>query len=140
MARLKVTQDKYDFPSSKRCFRCGSLTHFVNKCNIPNGKTCRNCVKEGHFAAACESKPQKLPVNLLENESSSKEEYCFTINSSLAKARFTLNNALLVEFLINSGSSAKIINQDTFKKLESLMSLTLERSFVKIYPYGCVSV
>ena len=24
MARLKVTQDKYDFPSNKCCFRCGS--------------------------------------------------------------------------------------------------------------------
>ena len=42
-----------------------------------------------------------------------------------------------MEFLIDSGSSVNIINQDTFKKLECLMSLTLERSFVKIYPYGC---
>ena len=42
-----------------------------------------------------------------------------------------------MQFLIDSGSSVNIINQDTFKKLECLMSLTLERSFVKIYPYGC---
>ena len=48
-----------------------------------------------------------------------------------------LNNALPVGFLIDSGSSVNIINQDTFKKFESLMLLTLERSFVKIYPYGC---
>ena len=48
-----------------------------------------------------------------------------------------LNNALPVEFLIDSGSSVNIINQDTFKKLDSLVSLTLERSFVKIYLYGC---
>ena len=93
--------------------------------------------KVGHFAAACKSKPQNLAVNLLRNESSSDDEYCFTINSPLAKTTFTLNNALPVEFLIDSGSSVNIINRDTFEKLESLMSLTLERSCVKVYSYGC---
>ena len=93
--------------------------------------------KVGHFAAACKSKPQNFPVNLLRNESSSDDEYCFTINSPLAKTTFTLNNALPVEFLIDSGSSVNIINRDTFEKLEILMSLTLERSCVKVYPYSC---
>ena len=134
--RLKVTQDEYNFPSNKCCFRCGSSTHFEKKCNIAKEKTCRKCGKEGHFVAVSKSKPQKLRVNLLQNESSSDEEYCFTINSPLVKTTSTLNNALLVEFLLDSGSSVNIINQDTFKKSESLMSLTLERSFVKICPYG----
>ena len=137
MARLKVTQDKYDFPSHKCFFRCGSSTHLANKCNIAKGKTCRKCGKEGHFVAVCKSQPQNLSVNLLQNESSSNDKYCFTINSLLAKTTFTLNNALPVEFLIGSGSSFNLINRDTFKKLESLVSLTLERSFVKIYLYGC---
>ena len=57
--------------------------------------------------------------------------------SPLAKTTFTCNNSLPVEFLIDSGSSVNIINRDTFEKLESLMSLTLERSCVKVYPYGC---
>ena len=65
MARLKVTQDKYGFPSNKCCFRCGSSTHLPNKCNIAKGKTCQKCGKEGHFATVCKSKPQKLPVNFL---------------------------------------------------------------------------
>ena len=56
--------------------------------------------------------------------------------SPLAKTTFTCNNSLPVEFLIDSGSSVNIINRDTFEKLESLMSLTLERSCVKVYPYG----
>ena len=129
-------QNKYDFPSNTCCFRCGSSTHLANKCNIAKGKTCQKCGKEEHFAAGCKSKPQELPVNLLQNENSSDIEHCFTINSPLAKTTLTLNNALPVEFLIDSGSSVNIINQDTFEKLESLMSLTLERSFVKIYPYG----
>ena len=47
-----------------------------------------------------------------------------------------LNSALPVEFLIDSGSSVNMINQDTFRNLESLMSLTCGRSFVKFYPYG----
>ena len=42
-----------------------------------------------------------------------------------------------MEFLFDSGSSVNIINQDTFKKFESLISGILERSFFKIYPYGC---
>ena len=39
MSRLIVTQDKYDLPSNKSCFRCGSSTHLANKCNIEKGKT-----------------------------------------------------------------------------------------------------
>ena len=50
---------------------------------------------------------------------------------------FTLDNSLPLEFQFDSGSFINIINQNAFKKLQSLMSLTLERSFVKIYPYGC---
>ena len=61
--------------------------------------------------AVCKSKPQKLPVNLLQSESSPDEEYCFTTSKPLAKTTFTLNNALPVEFLIDSGSSVNIINQ-----------------------------
>ena len=65
MARLEVTQGKYDFPCNKCCFGCGSSTHLANKCNITKGKTCQKCGKEGHFAAVYISKPQNLPVNLL---------------------------------------------------------------------------
>ena len=42
------------------------------------------------FVAVCKLKPQKLPVNLLQNEISSDEEYCFSISSPLLKT--TLNN------------------------------------------------
>ena len=42
-----------------------------------------------------------------------------------------------MEFLIGSGSSVNIINRDIFEKLESLMSLTLERSCFIVYSYGC---
>ena len=114
MARLKVTQDKYDFPSNKCCFRCRSSTHLADKSNIAKGKNCQKCGKEGHFVAVCKSKPQNLPVNLSQNESSSDDEYCFTINSPLAKTAFTSNNTIPVEFLIDSGSSVNIINRNTF--------------------------
>ena len=36
MARLTVTQDKYDFPSNKCCFHFGSSTHLANKCKRKN--------------------------------------------------------------------------------------------------------
>ena len=44
---------------------------------------CQNCSKEGHYAAVCKSKAQKLPVHLLQNESSFDEDYCFTNDSPL---------------------------------------------------------
>ena len=109
MARLKVTQDKYDFASNKCCLRCGSSTQLANKCNIAKEKTGWKCAKVGHFAAVCKSKPQNLTVNLLRNENPSNDEYCFTIKSPLAKTTFTLNDALPVEFLIDNGSSVNIL-------------------------------
>ena len=51
MARLKLAQDKYDFPSNNCSFRCGSSTHLTNKCNIAKGKTRRKCGEVRHFAA-----------------------------------------------------------------------------------------
>ena len=137
MVRLKVTPDKYDFLSNKCCFHYGSSTRLANKCNITKEKTCQKCGKVEYFVAVCKPKPQNLPVNLLRNENPSDDVYYFTINSPLVKTTFSLNNTLPVEFLIDSGSSVNIINRDTFEKLESLMSLTLERSCVKVYPYGC---
>ena len=125
------------FILNKYCFRCGSSTHRANKCNIAKGKTCQKCWKVGYFAAVCKSKPQNLPVNLLQNENPSDDEYCFTINNQLAKTTFTLNNSLPVEFLTDSGNSVKIINQDTFEKLESLISVILDRSCAKVSPYSC---
>ena len=40
MVRLKVTQDKYDFPSNKCFFHCGSSIHFANKSKIAKGRSC----------------------------------------------------------------------------------------------------
>ena len=92
------------------------------------------------FCAVCKSKPQKLPFNLLQNESSSDEKYCFTINSPLARTIFTLNNALPVEFLIDIRCSVNIpvylLTKIHFKSQKAKCHWTLERSFVKIYPYG----
>ena len=107
------TGSKYDFPSNKCCFL-----------------SCLQC-----FSVACNAKSQKLPVNLLQNESN--EEHCFAMNNPLAKTTSTLNSALPIEFLIVSGSTVNIINQNTFHNLESLMSLIHERSFVNIYPCSC---
>ena len=65
-------------------------------------KNLSKCGEVGHLATVCKSKPQNLPVNLLQNENPSDDEYCFTINSPLAKTTFTLNNALPVEFPVGA--------------------------------------
>ena len=74
---------------------------------------------------------------MLQGESSSNEEYRFTINIPLAQTTLTLNNAFPVEILIDSGSSVKIINQDKLKKFESLMSLNLIRMVAKLLYRRC---
>ena len=129
MAKLNVVQDKYGFLSNK---------WFPSKnCTIAKGKTYPKCGKCEYFATASKSKPQSSVLNWLQNKSFFDEEYYFTINSPLAEATFAFTNALPKEFLIDSGSSVNIINYDAFKKLESLISMTLEKSFFRIYPYGC---
>ena len=98
--RLKITHDKYDFLSNKCYFHCGSSTHFANKCTVTKVEACRKSGKEGHFAAACKSKFPSLTVNLLQIESSSDEEYYFTINSPSAKTTFTFKSFLAVVVLL----------------------------------------
>ena len=129
MAKLKVVQDKYGFLSNK--------WFPSKKCTIAKGKTYPKCGKCEYFAIASKSKPQSSTLNWLQNKGSFNEEYYFTINSPLAEATFAFTNALPKEFLIDSGSSVNIINYDAFKKLESLISMTLEKSFFRIYPYDC---
>ena len=137
MARLKVAQDKYDFFSNKCCFRCGSSTHLAKKYNIAKGKIVENVGKKDILRLFAN---QNLRISLLicyEMKTPPTTSTVLLSTSPLAKTISTLNNALPVEFLIDSGSSVNIINRDTFEKLESLMSLTRERSCVKLYPYGC---
>ena len=98
--RLKITHGKYDFLSNKCYFHCRSSTHFANKCSVTKLEACRKSGKEGHFAAACKSKFPSLTVNLLQIESSSDEEYYFTINSPLAKTTFTFKSFLAVVVLL----------------------------------------
>ena len=43
---MAESNKKYDFSSSKCCFRCGSLTHFGNKCNTEKEKPVENVVKK----------------------------------------------------------------------------------------------
>ena len=43
---IAESNKKYDFPSNKCCFRCGSLTHLANKCNIAKEKPVKNVVKK----------------------------------------------------------------------------------------------
>ena len=49
----------------------------------------------------------------------------------------TAKKNIYVEILTGSGSSVNLSNRDGFKMLENLMSVTLEKSFDKIYAYGC---
>ena len=60
MARLKVTQDKYDFPSNKCCFRCRSSTHLADKSNIAKGKNCQKMWERRTFCGCLQIKTSEF--------------------------------------------------------------------------------
>ena len=74
MVRMKVTQDKHDFPSNKCCLPCGSSTNFTNKCNkVQKEKHVENVVRKDIFQLFANKNLRNYQLNLLENKSSSDE-------------------------------------------------------------------
>ena len=53
-APKELKKTRISFPHQKEpdnvCFRCGSKTHYANKCEVTRGKSCNKCVKQGHFS------------------------------------------------------------------------------------------
>ena len=70
--------------------------------------------------------------------SSSEEEFSFTISNSQKQPTVTIQlGDIPVSLIVDSGSSVHLINNDTFKRLQSInQSIKLIPSKTKIFPYG----
>ena len=66
------------------------------------------------------------------------EEFIFTISNSQKQPTVTIQlGDIPVSLIVDSGSSVNLINNDTFKRLQSInQSIKLIPSKTKIFPYG----
>ena len=137
---------------------CGGEFPHASKCPAL-GKTCNFCRKMNHFAKVCKSKQGRQNTynnarrvnNLgkIESEiaysdtpdSSSDDDYVFglreaTINKvqkGQPKMTVKINNSK-VDFLIDTGSSINILDENTFKKIGSKPKLS--HSNTRVFAYG----
>ena len=148
------------------------------------GKTCNYCHKPNHLARCCKlrlsrgktqhernspqkfnkRRPQVKQVNE-RGESSSSDEYVYTINKNTPHPKFTLNtiitsptqatvhdvnnvsrkgkfythvkvNVVTVRANIDSGASVNIIDNNTFEKVTRNSSIKLMKSKIKLFAYA----
>ena len=132
--------------------RGGQFPHEGGKTKCPAyDKTCHQCNKIGHFAKHCLSGPKKATpkddkakVQQLKaamtssSEEDSEEKFIFTITNSQKQPTVTIYlGNIPVSLVVDSGSSVNLINNDTFKRLQSInQSIKLVPSKTKIFPYG----
>ena len=114
------SEKSYRLKSNKKCFFCGGKLHAGgrSKCTARN-QTCLTCGKVGQFKRVCLSANQLSASSAIELEpceSSNTEDV--TASSVLATANSCLKSAILpclvngvmVEGLLDSGTSEKFIN------------------------------
>ena len=167
----------------KTCFYCGLNWPHVNECPA-KGKTCNYCHQQNHFARCCKSRlsatktqhernsppkfnkrrPQVKQVDE-QGESSSFDEYVYTINKNTLHPKTTLNtittspkqetvhgvnnvtrkgkfythikiNDVTIRANVDSGASVNIIDKTTFEKVTHQSNIKLIRSQIKLFAYG----
>ena len=167
----------------KTCFYCGLSWPHPNECPA-KGKTCNYCHKPNHFARCCKSRlstaktqhdrnsppkfktrrPQVKQVDK-QGESSSSDEYVYTINKNAPHPNVTLNTIIAsptqvtvydvnnvsrkskfythikvhdvtVRANIDSGASVNIIDNNTFEKVTRQSNIKLMKSKIKLFAYA----
>ena len=110
-----------------KCDRCGKRGHEGFECKCTKDKKCRECGEIGHFAKMCtnkqpkhRSKPNyrksKDTVRAV-NDDDSSDEYTFALHPKGSTITVTIGN-VPVDMMIDSGSTANIINSATAKRLQ----------------------
>ena len=71
-------------PKQQMCYRCGSLSHYANKCEVTRGKSCNKCGRMGHFSKVCQSKEASKPHQTVRyitpQDDDSDSDFTFAIN------------------------------------------------------------
>ncbi|CAF1014506.1 unnamed protein product [Brachionus calyciflorus] len=142
--------------SSSTCGLCGKeYPHIARQCPAI-GKTCDICKKLNHFASVCRSKQntqsqtkhfknsRSRQVNQIDQGEQNQpqvddieDNHVYAINSSTPKRKY-INIMMLgntIRFLIDTGTTVNIIDENTFKNLlVDKVNLTPAKS--NVYGYG----
>ena len=139
------------------CFRCGREGHYArDKCCPAKSATCRKCQNIGHFAAVCKSKVNTqtgMKGGSLKGRSSGKvskginsvdydDEYAFTVcanekSNSMGLIDINVGGVNIRNFMIDSGSSCNILDEDTLEFLKNNgVKFKSQKSAGNVYAYG----
>lgn len=151
--------------SKQQCFRCGyAWPHNSGRKCPAEGQQCKNCLKYNHFARVCRSRsknnnvnedsahavqtngmiPPQPEYNIEEStDSDNSDHYIYTLHKEHKKeplrsfhAKLKLGNTY-VRFQIDSGSSANIIDEDTFMTIQQQNpSIRLKKSKQRLFAFG----
>ncbi len=134
------------------CYNCGfDFPHTTGPCPA-RGKTCGSCKRKNHFTRCCKSKPDgKTPQNpqrvrkieatteVSESSESSDDDYVFYMDGRNKKRKLEVSvkiNQENVKFLLDTGASINIIDENSWQKINSRNNIQLKPTDVKVYAYG----
>lgn len=129
-------------PAPRKCFRCGSNTHYSPECPIADNVKCTNCERAGHLAAACMRKSiEREGTNNMVTSGTRPESG--KSNSGIVEESIELNNQLVpYQFwaLMDSGANVSCTGDPV---LQSLMSKkvgnrTITTAADKSYPVEAI--
>lgn len=133
--------------ANSTCRNCGGPYPHATECPA-KGKQCRNCKKLNHFERVCKSKkseggkgshsstPKTNIVRELavdHDQSSTDDEYLYTINCSKGPKQCLKVNGTHCDFLLDTGASVNILDEASYLKIGQPR---LETDGAKLIPYG----
>ena len=133
---------------SSICRNCGG--HYPHDGQCPAiGKTCKSCHKPNHFDTVCRSKAranqQHQRLNVVEDADPvdsiqpDDDDYCFPVSTGPSISAVTPKTELYVQdvpvnFLIDTGASVNILDENTYKQLGKPPFSDTHLS--PLFPYG----
>lgn len=150
---------RQDSSTQPQCRNCGGPWPHNNNICPAKGKSCLNCGKVNHFAKVCRSAPSRSKVRFsrkpakqypkvrkisgqpASSESSSEDEFIFTLNKQTLKDKTTpqvqiaVNNTS-IKMVIDTGASIDIIDEVAFNTMRKHTPIALQRSTTRIFAYG----
>ncbi|XP_064637113.1 uncharacterized protein LOC135493592 [Lineus longissimus] len=146
-------------PSGKTCFCCGKEGHIAKDSDCPaKNATCNKCKFFGHYAVVCKTKsnrkPGEKPGRGQENgdkrdkkrkpvhfvgTATEDDEYSFTLYQGAESNKGVIDvkvGGVFVRVLIDSGSTANVIDSATWKYLKKqCVKCVSEPTAKRLYPY-----